>query len=95
MEISYIELYNLVNKSLEGTVPLKTFDSLVHRKTIKGVLLEKICEILNITIKEINELKSNLIILASDTANIDWLYNSLTIEEQSAICYFFEILISE
>ena len=50
-------------------------------------MLEKICEILNIPIKEINELKSNLLILASDTANIDWLYNSLTIEEQSAICY--------
>ncbi len=87
MNIGYEELYRLLSKSLNNTVNRKTYEAFMRRKSIESELLIETCKILNISIEDINKLKNSFIIQGSVTREIDWLYNSLTKQDQSAICY--------
>lgn len=85
--IGYEELYRRLSHSLNNSVPKKTYDSYMLRKSINGDLLIHICKILNISTAEIDKIKKSILIQSSDATEIDWLYNSLSPQDQAAICY--------
>lgn len=85
--IGYKRLYKELNKKLNGSVNIRTYESCMYRKTINGELFENICSLLNIPIHDILKLKKSILHKSNDTSNIDWLYNSLTEQDKKVIYY--------
>ncbi|WP_053982731.1 hypothetical protein [Niameybacter massiliensis] len=87
MNIGYEELYRLLNKSFDYSTNRKTYESFRGRKSINSALLEDTCTVLNIPAEEIRHLKGPNGGASVDCQNIDWLFNSLSTQKQSAIQY--------
>lgn len=87
MGIGYEEFYRLLNETSKEFVPRQTYESFFRRKSIRSKILGDILQILSIPKSDINKIKNNLLMQANDFANIEWLYNSLTIRNRKAITY--------
>ncbi len=92
MNISYVQLYKLLNESMNNTVQQPTYDQVMRRKSIGSDLLPGICSILNTSVEEILKEANILAVASVNCQDFEWLFNSLSLQQQSTIQYLADAL---